>query len=46
MLTHYVEIMFMCIGIYIIALPHFSPWVGYVAGAFMIVLSIIKIFGA
>lgn len=45
MLSHYVEICWMLIGIYILSKPHLSPWIGYVVGAMLLVLSIVKIFG-
>lgn len=48
MLSHYLEIMWLLVGIYIVCrtVPILSPWINYVVGAFMIVLSVIKIFGA
>lgn len=45
MLKHYVPIMWTCAGTYICAKGYWAP-IGIVAGAFMIVLSLIEIFGA
>lgn len=45
MLTHYMEIIFICIGVYMLVKGLWAP-IGYVCGALIVVLSIIKIFGA
>lgn len=45
MLRHYIQIMWLCVGAYLLLKP-FEPWARYVIGAFIVVLSIIAIFGA
>lgn len=47
MLAKYEIYMWLFLGIYLVAngIPRVAPWAGYLAGAFILILSIIKLVG-